>query len=218
MIAIWVILGLIAVVALLFALPLKIDLQYLPEQGLQYCIKYLFFSLADSRKPEKSGAGGKPETPKKSKDSKGKLLSFLGLEEISSAARAKQTIRDKGIVGTISSVYSVVKSLFSRIFGLLRKGIFTQFDLEISVGGEDAAETAMTYGQVCAGVYPLLSLLDSCMKFRKRKVDILCNYDSNRTTVAFRGRLHYRLGSLLFFALGFLLRYIKQSSKEGKSL
>lgn len=60
MLALWIILGILALIVLLLALPLRIFLKYTPESGLQYRIKYCFLTLTDSEKIEKP-----PEKDKK---------------------------------------------------------------------------------------------------------------------------------------------------------
>ena len=81
MLALWIILGILALLALLLVLPLRIYLKYDADGGLRYRVKYLFLTLADSETPEK------PEQPvkkaaeaEKKRSGSGmaaKLLSFL---------------------------------------------------------------------------------------------------------------------------------------------
>lgn len=227
MLALWIILGILALVVLLLVLPLQIFLKYTPERGLQYRIKYCFWTLTDSAKNEEASKKSrkKPaeqEKSKKTKKSKSKdrsgavsfLLSFLGLDDVSSAAKAKQSISENGLLETIGSVFTAVKNLFSRLFGLVSKGVFRKFDLSITVGDSDAADAALRYGTICAAVYPLLTLLDSSMKFRSRNVDIRCDDTQETTTAQFDGRLTYRPYSILGFAFGLIWRYLKQVLKK----
>lgn len=227
MLVLWILLGVFMLIALLLALPLRIYLQYSAEGELQYRVKYCFLTLADSSKPEQPKK--KPVAEKKSKKettSKKKsgqsgasfLLSFLGLDEISTAAKAKQSISKNGLLETIGSVFAAVKKLFSRIFRLVNKGIFRKFDLTVTVGDNDAADAAMHYGALCAAIYPLLTLLDSTMKFRSRNVDIRCDYSQEHITAAFDGQLYYRPYHILGFAFGLIWQYLKQTlKKEGSN-
>lgn len=223
MTALWIILGIIAFIVLLLALPLRISLSYTEEKGLQYRVKYAVFPLADSEKPEKAEATASKKregAAEKQKKVSGKtvrsLLSFLGLEDISSVANAKSAIDEKGLLETLHGVTEAVGSLLRRTGRLLKKGVFKRFDLRIVCGDGDPADAAMQYGTVCAAVYPLLTLLDTAMKFKRRSVDIRCDFDKEEIHASFTGQVNYRPWHFVCFTCGLLWRYIKQDNrKEG---
>lgn len=223
MTALWIILGIVAFFALLLALPLRIFLSYSGEKGLQYRVKYAVFPLADSEKPEKAATGQKQkpaaEQPKKASGGAAQsLLSFLGLEDISSAANAKRAIDEKGLLETLHGVTEAVGSLLRRTGRLLKKGVFKKFDLRIVCGDGDPADAAMRYGTICAAVYPLLTLLDSAMKLKRRKVDIRCDFDSDGIQASFQGQVNYRPWHFVCFICGLLWRYLKSKTmKEGSN-
>lgn len=219
MTALWVILGILAFFVLLFALPVRIFLNYTPEGGLRYRVKYAFLTLADSEKsdvPKKQPSAEKAAKEKKptSGGAVQSFLSFLGLADISSAANAKKAIGEKGLSEVLRGVTEAVASLLRRIGRLLKKGVFKKFDLHIVSGDGDPAEAALHYGTLCAAVYPLITLLDSAMKFKRRTVDIRCDYDSAGTQADFDGQLNYRPWHFLCFACGLLWRYVKQNFKK----
>lgn len=222
MLALYIILAIIALIVLLLALPLRIYLRYTPEQGFQFRVKYLFLTLADSTKekkpkqPKKPSGKEKPVTQKKKSDGKAteKLLDLLGLKDISSKLNFKCALDNKGLIETFRGVSAAVRELFSRIGKLVRRSVFKRFDLKITVGDSDAADAAFRYGAVCAAVYPLLTLLDGTMKFKKRTVDIGCNFEQDDITAAFDGQLNYRPIHVVSFLFGLFGRYIKQSAKK----
>lgn len=221
MLALWIILGILALLALLLVLPLRIYLKYDADGGLRYRVKYLFLTLADSEAPEK------PEQPvKKAAEAEkrrsgsgaaAKLLSFLGLEDVSSAANAKKALNEKGLAEMICGVFGAVKTLFSRISRLVCHGEFRRFDLRIVVGDTDCADAAMNYGELCAAVYPLLAFLESKLKFRRRNVDLRCDFSAESTEAVFDGQLNYRPVYLLGFLLGLVGQYLKQDKKKGRT-
>ena len=221
MLALWIILGILALLALLLVFPLRIYLKYDADGGLRYRVKYLFLTLADSEAPEK------PEQPvkkaaeaEKKRSGSGmaaKLLSFLGLEDVSSAANAKKALNEKGLAEMIHSVFGAVKALFSRISRLMCHGEFRRFDLRIVVGDTDCANAAMSYGELCAAVYPLLAFLESKLKFRRRNVDLRCDFSAESTEAVFDGQLNYRPVYLLGFLLGLVGQYLRQDKKKGRT-
>ena len=221
MLALYIVLGFLALIVLLLALPLRIFLHYAPEQGFRYRVKYLFLTLADSSKEKKPKAEKpateiKPAEQKKKSGGKAteKLLDLLGLKDVSSKVNFKRAVDSKGLLETIRGVAAAVKDLFQRIGRLVKKAVFKRFDLRIVVGDSDAAEAAFRYGEVCAAVYPLLTLLDGTMKFKKRTVDVRCDFEQESTTAAFDGQLNYRPIHVVGFLFGLIGRYIKRRVKK----
>ena len=222
MIALYIILAILALIVLLLALPLRIFLRYAPAQGFQFRVKYLFLTLADSTKEKKPKqprppAGEKPPAEKKKKGggkATEKLLDFLGLKDVAGWINFRRAVAGKGLVETIRGVFGAVRDVFSRIGRLVRKSVFKRFDLKITVGDEDAADAAFRYGEVCAAVYPLLTMLDGAMTFKKRSVDIGCDFEQDDITAVFDGQLNYRPIHVVGFLLGMLWRYIRQSVRK----
>lgn len=136
MIVVWILLGLLGLIALLLLLPLRINLQYDPENGFRYYARYLFFKFEPSEEPnEKLNQ---------------QIFSILGLSDVQTVSNAKQAVSAKGVASTLQELGAVLKTLLDRVFWLLRRGAFRRFRLQILVGGEDAAEAAYGYGLVCA--------------------------------------------------------------------
>lgn len=214
MVVLWILLGLVAVIWLLMATPLRIYLSYQHDEFF-FKIKYGPICLSDSTKPPKEKPA-KAEGKKKSGGTVRMLLDFLGLSEISSIANVKNSISKKGIVGTISAVFTALKQLFSRIAGLIKKGVFKKFDLAIIVADSDAADAALRFGQVCAVAFPMLHFLENSMNIRNENVDIRCDYELEETQVSFDGQLNYRPWHFACFLMGLVVNYIKRSIKKEK--
>lgn len=193
MIAVWILLGLLCLIAVLLMLPLRLFMRYTPEDDLSFYVKVLFFKFDVTGKTEQEN---KPDQPVPKKTDGGliqQLLSFLGLSDVKSIADAKRSLDAKGLSGTFNELFAVVKPLVGRIFRLLHHCSFRKFDLQIHVAGDDAADAAFDYGIICAAVYPLVGLLESVIRFRRRSVDIQCDYSREKTDVTFFGQLNVRI-------------------------
>lgn len=223
MLALYIILGIIALIVLLMVLPLRIYLHYAPADGFQFRAKYLFLTLFDSTKEKKpKKPKKKPSEPKKPAAKKKKggrkvielLFDFLGLKDVSSLLNFRRAVDSKGLIETVRGVAAAVKDIFSRIGRLARKSVFKRFDLQIVVGDSDAADAAFRYGSICAAVYPLLTMLDGVIKFKKRAVDIRCDFEQETITAVFDGQLNYRPIHFVGFLFGMIWRYIRQTVKK----
>ena len=164
MIAVWILLGIAALLALALLLPLRTKLHFDAETGLHYRVYYAFVPLYDSDRPApkpqkrpktQPAKAGKPakRKPRSDRGAIRSLLELLGLEDLRSIAAAKRALSEKGLLGLLSDLNAAVGSLLSATFGMLRKAVFRQFSLQIVVGDGDAADAAMRYGRVCAAVF-----------------------------------------------------------------
>lgn len=228
MIALYIFLGLLALIGLILILPIQICLHYDPEEGFQFRLKFAWIPLFDStkEKPEKPEKPKKPEEdnkeaePPKGKEKEKKkgsgaasLLNFLGLGDIASIANAKKALDQKGLVQMLADIGAAIGAIFSRIGQLIGRGVFQHFTLRVVVGDEDAADAALTYGKICGVIYPTITMLDSAMTFRRRTVDLRCDFEQESTTILFDGQLNYRPWNFVQFLGGLIMNYLKRSVK-----
>lgn len=220
MVFLWILLGIFALLALLLVTPLRIFLRY-SGGALSYRVKYGLIPIFDSekdgkkqKKPKKSEEVKQSEPEKKKSGAAAMLMDILGLPQLRSAAAAKSAVKQDGILETIRAVLAAIRSLFGRIGRLMKKGVFKHFDLTIRVADEDPAEAALRYGQICAAAYPLLHFLENILRFRRRRVEILCDDELSQTQVEFSAQLNYRLWHILRFLCGLLWNYIKNRKDD----
>ncbi len=231
MIALYIILGIVALFAVILALPLQICLHYAPEDSFQFRLKVAGLTLVDSTKekppkpePEETAADEPKEEDEKKKKKKekkqkkgggaaGSLLKFLGLGDIASIANMKKALDQKGLCQMLAELSAAVGAIFARIGRLLKKGVFKYFTLRVVIGDEDAADAAMSYGRICSIIYPTITLLDSAMTFKKRTVDLRCDFEEESTNITFDGELYYRPWHFVCFLGGLIWNYLKRSVK-----
>jgi len=71
-----------------------------------------------------------------------------------------------------------------RGFRVIRKNIaVTKLLLLVSVGGEDAHQTAELYGKYAAAIFPVLGLLGSLVKIRDPAIYLAPNFLSEKTVI-----------------------------------
>ncbi len=105
------------------------------------------------------------------------------------------------ILGCIKAAKPYVKRLFKKIR-------FDDVFVEIVVGGDDAAKTAVSYGVHCAAAHGLVCFLKNTVSFKAKKIDIKANFDLEKTDYYAYGKIKLRLSTLLFCAIwGFFAVY-----------
>ncbi len=184
-----VLLCLFLIVALVLLLPVRVIIRYSGDGELKLLVKFFGIVFGENDRTEKSAD---------TKDKKDRNLLGLG--------SFKQNVRENGLLATVQSLAGLLKLFVNRAVWLLRHCLVERFHLKIVCAGDDAAETAMEYGAVCAVVYPLVGLLQNAARFEEKGLDIavLCDYDSKDTVLQFDTTVRVRVVYLLC-ALAFII-------------
>lgn len=206
----WVIFGcVIAVLALLLSLSLVIRVE-MDDGGLQAWMGIGPFGVQllpssggdkDTGQAEQGKSGKKAKKAQKSagKKKSGGAKKAKGKETEETAPAEK---KPGDLLGTVRLVLAAAQGALPPLGKILSGFRLTDLRLYISVGGPDAAQTAVRYGQVCAVVHGSLAALKHFMRISVTDLQIGYDYLSGSIQQSFSFRLKLRLGR----ALGQLLR------------
>ena len=114
----------------------------------------------------------------------------------------------------ISILLSIVGDILEKFFGTLGVEVVR---IRITVGGPDAAATAITYGIVSQGVAYLLELLSLKTAFRRKnneEVFITTDYLSRETTADVSIVFTLRLWNFIRIACRFIIRFIQEKIRR----
>lgn len=162
------------------------------------CIKFALYPKTKKRINPKKFAKGYPKEKVKNSDKS---------EEKKKTKQKKVT--DISLGEKIDTVISLVKILFSRFFKHLRLDVSK---IIISVGGEDAAKTAITYGVVSQSVAYLLEFLDNRLKISKKRtgqINVFCDFTSEDVTYDISLSASLSVWQLLDIAISLAYNYFK---------
>lgn len=111
----------------------------------------------------------------------------------------KQNAKDNGLLATTTETCRLVLALLREVVDILKYVKIKRFFLDVSVSGDDAAETAIDYGKCCAAVYPLCGFVSSHMKVKKGglKINISPSFETNDEHFDYDFVLSIGLGKLL---------------------
>lgn len=148
MIAVYIISGILLFLLILLFIPVSADMIY--EDKFSFSIKYGGVKVFDSTK-QKTEKPPKPgeDKPQEKEQEKPKKENFL-----------TKTFNKKGKIEGVKFLAQLIKIALSRILWVIRKVKFRKFFLSIGISSDNAANTAIAYGAVCAAVYPIINLLD----------------------------------------------------------
>lgn len=186
MIALWIILGILALIVLLIAavLLLPVDVLLFLDRADGFRIRY---RLLGKIYGEQAKAAGKKKPSKKKKKPNPiieGLKRSLGLEHIGSVDKLKQSLQSKGTSATLKDTVGAVWEILDRVFWILKRCRIIRCKIAALCGGEDAP---LDYGTACAVVYPLVSYLESAAALRPKAEEIIiaCEDDLQETFLEF---------------------------------
>lgn len=161
-----VVVAIICLIILILLLPLTLELKYNEELILNG--KYLGITVFGDEKEEK-------KRKKKSNASNGK--------DTQKYSTIKETYKQKGLVGTVKYYGIVIKSFLKKFSWLVKRFKFRKLDIDLTIATQDAATTAITYGEVCGAMYPILSFLHSNINLKSKKININADFEKTNSEI-----------------------------------
>ena len=124
------------------------------------------------------------------------------------------SLRDeRGFLGAIGFFVEIGKAFGGSMWRIYRGVAVDKFTLRLDVSGEDAADTAIKYGEVCRAAFPALSFLLMSARRYNQDIDINPNFGNDGSRIYFDGEfLIYPIlvvGHFLGAAIGFLISQVK---------
>ena len=223
MIALYIILGIIAAIVLLFCVKISVELRYEDDFEVSVHVLGLRFRLlpAKEKKPKKPKKE-KPEKPKKEKPEEEKPQE----DKPKGESFVMRFYHEQGFDGTMQFLADVLSALNTLLGDLFKRSfVLEKLMLRLRVSKGDAAETALAFGKTCAAVYPALGYICTNLYVRKYDADIQADYLASKSTAALWFILSVRpiklTNALMRFVFRDLFAFLKtrvRASKRKKQL
>ncbi len=221
MIALYIILGIIAAIVLLFCVKIGVELRYEDDFEVSVRVLGLRFRLlpAKEKKPKK-------EKPKKEKPEKEKKPEEPVEEKPKGESFVMRFYHEQGFDGTMQFLADVLAALNTMLGDIFKRSfVLERLMLRLRVSKADAAQTALAYGKTCAAVYPALGVICTNLTVRKYDADIRADYLADKSTAAVWFILSVRpiklTNALVRFAFRAVVAFLKtrvRASKRKKQL
>ena len=159
MTALYIILGILLFLFLIMMIRVEVLLKYTDSVTLILKVLFIRITLVSpdkkpkKKKPKKEKPKEKKPKPKKEEEDKKKKE-----KKPSYLSKLKEK---KGLTGLISLFTSLAKIAAGALKGIFSHIVFKRLDVGITLSGEDAASTAVTYGRVCSVFYPAVNVITS---------------------------------------------------------
>ena len=208
MTAVYIIGGILLFLFILLIIPVSADVGY--SDRFKITVKYGGIKVFQNKKPENVisvPAVKQEQKPAKTKK-KPEKENFIS-----------RIFKEKGKIEGIKFCFSLIKIAFSRIIWVVKRIKFKRVFLGVSVASDDAANTAVSYGALCAVVYPLINFIDQNSGFGVKKVNIYTDFDKLSPEIEFSVLAKTRLIYAVVAAVSMLFAYLrlkKESDKNGR--
>lgn len=199
----FIVLGAIIVVLItLLIIPVKLRVDY--DKELTFTIKYLGFTLLDSEEEDK--------------ESKKVLKKVQSTALPTDKESIKSTYKQKGITGTIKYYGDVLLLILKRLRWIIRFVKIRKFVFDLSIASDNAADTAIEYGETCSVVYPIISFIqtNTNFKFKTDNINISPDFDSTDSKLKASVLVKAKLIICLIAIAGLLWDYTKKQRKESE--
>lgn len=163
----WIIFGsILLLLGILLSLSITFRVQYDDDLTITVGVGKFRYTLVPVSQKE--------ETDVK-KDSK-KVKKGIQKEQKKVNPKAKKKVEKGDVKEMVFLALDMLKSVLMPMRKLLSRVRITALSVDITVGGEDAAETAVLYGKISALVYGGLATLRNLMTVKVGRVAINCNF------------------------------------------
>ncbi len=201
MIVVYILLGLLGLLALLLAVPMYARVTYDGTLHARVRVWGVPFTLLPAEdkpkkptKPKKTAKAGEKQAKKQPTPSKWQEL--VGY------------FKEDGPAATVHYLCETAKLAGQAVGKVLGAVTVDRLHLELLVATDDAATTAVRYGQICAVLYPALAAIETRTKVRRRQLRVEPNFLLEKTDARFDIQLHLRVWQAAWAALVLLIKFM----------
>ena len=159
-------------------------------------------------------------------------VNFLGIcvFDINSKKKKKEKTSNKGLTDVLKEyaanknnkeliveIFSIFKELCIKFSKLLKHTRFKKLEVDFRISSNDAAKTAILYGNACSVVYSLVALLKSACNFDHKKIKVSADFSSETINLSMLCNIKIKTVYIVSFAISVLYSIIKTKLGEFKN-
>ena len=220
----WVLLGILALIVLALCIKVKITAEY-SDDNTNAQLQWLFLKIPlypKEKKPKKAEEEPEEEAEEEEEEAPA---------EEKPAGKKESTLhmlyRTHGVDGLLELTRKLCSYLGSFLGDLFRSLVIEELYVDVRCAKQDAAETALYYGEVCSVLFPALGALASKCRMKKYDVNVYPDFLAKFSNAQFFVKFHLYpiyvvgitlvlLGRLIFkLLLGMLVKIFLSNKKKG---
>lgn len=131
--------------------------------------------------------------------------------------KVKEKPKKGDIKETVLLVIDIIKSVLPPFYNLLKKVRITSLTVDITVAGEDAAQTAINYGKINALFHSSFAALQNFVKVKAKRIKIECDFLKTETTQKIFFKVKIRIFFIVIAALRMGYAFLANTLKRRNS-
>ncbi len=135
--------------------------------------------------------------------------------------KVKEKPQKGDISQTVFLAIDVIKSVLPPLRNLLKKVRITSLCVDITVAGEDAAQTALNYGKINAFFHSSLATLRNFVRVKAKRIKIECDFLKTKTEqkIFFKVKIRnfFIITAALRMGYAFLVNTLKRKKNTDKN-
>lgn len=191
----YILFGLLLLIVIVLFLPLKVRIRFDGDFFAKFSFAGIKLYEIEPEKDIKKPKSADTESDRAAEKAPVKMFDKL---------KAKH-----GFLGSLKEIISFVKVLLGSLKKLLKHLKINKLKLDIKVSSDNAADTAVNYGKVCAAVYPALSAAATAVKINFKEVNISPDFDTGESDISFSAVISAKVLFLLCAAISAFKEYNK---------
>ena len=227
MVLLYILLGIIAFISLIFSIRITINAEFFDEFKLN--VKWLFLKI-DILPAKKKDKPKKEKTPKEKKEKPATEENTLETSTEKKENIFVKFYNNQGFDGVIQLINNAGKALGKLMHSFKKHIVLRELYLWMTVtGGSDAAETALEYGRICQKVSPAMSFICTNLTVKKYDVEIEPDFLGSKNKAEFAFSVSVRpifiLNALIVLVFRLLIKVvlkflmgIKDKSKNNENI
>ena len=129
----------------------------------------------------------------------------------------KEYAANKNNKELIVEIFSIFKELCIKFSKLLKHTRFKKLEVDFRISSNDAAKTAILYGNACSVVYSLVALLKSACNFDHKKIKVSADFSSETINLSMLCNIKIKTVYIVSFAISVFYSIIKTKLGEFKN-
>lgn len=192
--------ALVSVILFLLLSSLSVTLNIVDK--VVFKVSFLGISIFDINSKRKR----KTSSKKKDKKSQEEIVDVL-----------KKYAANKSNKDLIIEIFLVFKELCIKFSKILKHVRIKKLEVNLKIASNDAATTAILYGNVCSVVYSVVALLKSACDFDHKKIKVSADFFSETISFSMLCNIKIRIAYIVYFAISVLYSIIKTKLGEFKN-
>jgi len=200
----WIVLGVSLLLLVLLIFPVAVSVQFVEE--LKIRATYLWVPVF--RYP------GKPKKEKIKKQKRAKKAAPKEKKKRQILPDMGKMLKADGVGATVKYLAELAKLALTAAKYALAAVTVVKCDLSLTVAGEEAADTALTYGRLCGPFYAAWAVLERIFKIKRRRIVFRPDFRLEASAVRADVKLRVSPIKLLWGGIKILVSMIQKQVKQ----